>query len=134
MVVWDLASLTILHTFSGHAGPIFEMEAVGDRIVSRDKSGSLVLWDAVLATDPDYEDTEDSLVLMRRLDLDRKEDIACINTGLRSLTVGRRDCVVSLDFWDSTIFGTNDHIVGQKMTQILPIKFQEHLQVRPAMW
>lgn len=113
LVIWDLVSQTCIHTFSGHIHQIIEMEAFGDRIITRDKSGSLIMWDATLATDKNYKEDEKSLVLMRRLDLDTKDSITSITMDLTHLTVSRPGSITIHTFWNASTSPSTSSISNQ---------------------
>jgi len=102
LLVWDLRSLTVIHAFKAHLTGIFQIQTSGDHIITRDKDGHLVIWDANLAANKDYVDTEDNIVLMRKLDLSAKEKILCIDTDLRRLAVGKIGGTSILDFWNTS--------------------------------
>ena len=101
LLIWDLTTLTMIHAFKCHMTGIFQIQTSGDRLVTRDKDGNIVFWDTELAADSDYMDTEDNLVLMRKLDLPHKDNVLCIDVDLRRLVVGKIGGAVLLDFWDS---------------------------------
>ena len=110
LLVWDLRNLTVIHAFKAHLTGIFQIQTSGDHIITRDKDGHLVIWDANLAANKDYVDTEDNIVLMRKLDLSAKEKILCIDADLRRLAVGKIGGTSILDFWntsESTVKGAN---------------------------
>ena len=91
---------------------IMQIQYSGDRLVSRDKDGNIMIWDSNLAADKDYlddagfdncagEDIEDHEVLMRMLNIKEKENVKSIAMNLRSLAVGKIGEVTLFDFWNS---------------------------------
>jgi len=101
LLIWDLTTLTMIHAFRAHMTGIFQIETQGDRLITRDKDGNIIFWDTELASDLNYMDTEDNLVLMRKLDLPHKDKVLCIDMDLRRLAVGKIGGVNMLDFWNS---------------------------------
>ena len=101
LLIWDLTTLTMIHAFRAHMTGIFQIETRGDRLITRDKDGNIIFWDTELASDLNYMDTEDNLVLMRKLDLPHKDKVLCIDMDLRRLAVGKIGGVNMLDFWNS---------------------------------
>ena len=106
LLIWDLSTLTIINTFRSHMCAIMQINYSGDRLVSRDKDGNIMIWDANLAADKDYlddagEDIEDHEVLMRMLNIKEKENVKSIAMNLRSLAVGKIGEVTLFDFWNS---------------------------------
>jgi len=99
LLIWDLTTLTMIHAFQAHMTGIFQIQTRGERLVTRDKNGNIVIWDSKLASSLTYLDTEENLVLMRRLDLPYKDKILCIDLDLRRLLVGRIGGVNLFDFW-----------------------------------
>ena len=102
LLIWDLTNLTMIHAFKCHRTGIFQIQSFGDVIVTRDKDGTIVLWNAELASDDTYEDTEENLVLMRKIELPCKDKVLSIDTDLRRLAIGRIGGTTVLDFWDSS--------------------------------
>ena len=112
LLIWDLSTLTIINTFRSHMCAIMQIQYRGDRLVSWDKDGNIMIWDANLAADKDYlddvdfdngagEDIEDHEVLMRMLNIAEKENVKSIAMNLRSLAVGKIGEVTLFDFWNS---------------------------------
>lgn len=99
LLVWDLRDLSLLHIFSGHKAPILQIQGEGDRLVTRDKQGNIILWDSVLASDQGYVEGENSLVLMRRLELPNMGQIIDLDMDLRRLCLGMVGGARILDFW-----------------------------------
>eukprot|EP00092_Neocalanus_flemingeri_P012524 GFUD01013499.1.p1 GENE.GFUD01013499.1~~GFUD01013499.1.p1 ORF type:complete len:520 (+),score=121.66 GFUD01013499.1:82-1641(+) len=107
LLIWDLTTLTMIHAFKYHMTGIFQIETCGDRLITRDKGGDIVIWDTELAADINYLDTEDNLVLMRKLDLPFKDRVLCIDMDLRRLAVGKIGGAQMFDFWNSAGQGMN---------------------------
>jgi len=103
LLIWDLTTLTMIHAFRSHMTGIFQIETSGDRLVTRDKDGNIVFWDTELAADTEYVDTEDNLVLMRKLELPNKDKVLCIDMDLRRLVVGKIGGAVKYDFWNRAV-------------------------------
>jgi len=101
LLIWDLTTLTMIHAFKCHLVGIFQIETRGERLVTRDKEGNIVIWNTELAADAEYEDTEDCEVLMRKLDLPARDKVLSFDMDLRRLVVGRIGGAVLLDFWDT---------------------------------
>jgi len=106
LLIWDLSTLTIINTFRSHMCAIMQIQYNGDRLVSQDKDGNIMIWDASLAAHKDDlddagEDIEDHEVLMRMLNIKEKENVKSIAMNLRSLAVGKIGEVTLFDFWNS---------------------------------
>jgi len=101
LVIWELTSLTPLQVLGAHTSAIVQIQACGERLVSLDKSGSIVIWNSILASDSSYVQDEDFTVLLRRLDLGRQDDIIRLDMDLRRLAVAGIGAVTLLDFWDT---------------------------------
>ena len=101
LLIWDLTTLTMIHAFKCHLVGIFQIETRGERLVTRDKEGNIVIWNTELAADAEYEDTEDCEVLMRKLELPARDKVLSFDMDLRRLVVGRIGGAVLLDFWDT---------------------------------
>jgi len=102
LLIWDLRTLTMIHAFQAHMTGIFQIQTHGDRLLTRDKDGVIVIWDTKLAADVNYMNTEVDLVLMRKIDLPYKDKVLCIDMDLRRLAVGRIGGAQMFDFWNSS--------------------------------
>ena len=45
ILIYQLDNLNLINILPGHLAPIFQILGVGERIVSRDKNGVIMLWD-----------------------------------------------------------------------------------------
>ena len=101
--IFHLCSLTLLQSFSGHQCGIFQVISSGDILVTRDKHGSLIVWDAALACDENYEDTDpENAALIRKFDLPGRDKFLHIDMDLRRLAISKIGGVEVLDFWNAS--------------------------------
>jgi len=101
LLIWDLKTLTMIHAFQCHLAGIFQIKTNGECLVTRDKEGNIVFWNAEFAADAEYLDTEDDKVLMRKLELPSKDKFLCFDLDRRRLVVGKIGGALLLDFWNS---------------------------------
>ena len=99
LLIWDLKTLTMIHAFQCHLAGIFQIKTNGECLVTRDKEGNIVFWNAEFAADAEYLDTEDDKVLMRKLELPSKDKFLCFDLDRRRLVVGKIGGALLLDFW-----------------------------------
>ena len=101
--IFNLNTLSLIQSFSGHQCGIFQVISAGDILVTRDKGGSLILWDARLASDETYKDTDpDNAAFIRELDLAGRDKFLHIDMDLRRLAISKIGGVEVLDFWDGS--------------------------------
>ena len=101
--IFNLNTLNLLQSFSGHQCGIFQVVSCGDLLVTRDKGGSLILWDAKLASDEMYRDKDpENAVFIRELDLPGRDKFLHIDMDLRRLAISKIGGVEVLDFWNAS--------------------------------
>ena len=101
--IFNLNTLSLLQSFSGHQCGIFQVISGGDLLVTRDKGGSLIVWDAKLASDEMYRDTDpENAVFIRELDLPGRDKFLHIDMDLRRLAISKIGGVEVLDFWNAS--------------------------------
>ena len=101
--IFNLNTLNLLQSFSGHQCGIFQVISAGDLLVTRDKGGSLIVWDAKLASDEKYRDADpENAAFIRELDLPGRDKFLHVDMDLRSLAISKIGGVEVLDFWNAS--------------------------------
>ena len=101
--IFNLNTLSLIQSFSGHQCGIFQVISAGDLLVTRDKGGSLIVWDAKLSSDEKYRDTDpENAAFIRELDLPGRDKFLHIDMDLRSLAISKIGGVEVLDFWNAS--------------------------------
>ena len=100
-MTWHLASLSPLHSLPGHSLAVLQLLSCGDLLVSLDKSGRLLLWDAARASLAGEEEA-----LVRRLEVEGQEGVVGLDMDLRRLGLARVGGLAVMDFWDTATLAT----------------------------
>ena len=106
-MTWHLASLSPLHSLPGHSLAVLQLLSCGDLLVSLDKSGRLLLWDAARASLAGEEEA-----LVRGLEVEGQEGVVGLDMDLRRLGLARVGGLAVMDFWDTATLATAPELVG----------------------
>jgi hypothetical protein len=102
LVTWHLPSLTPLHQLLGHTAAVMQILACGDRLLSLDRTGGLVLWDADSASSAAGAGGEETGALLRRVEVaGPPEGLLGADLDLRRVALARVGGLTLLDFWDA---------------------------------
>ena len=101
--IFNLNTMSLLQSFSGHQCGIFQVISSGDILVTRDKGGTLIVWDAKLASDETYKDKDpENAAFIRELDLPARDKFLHIDMDLRRLAISKIGGLEVLDFWNAS--------------------------------